>query len=120
MMRGLGSGMKKLLAQAAVFLSLFCFSPAFAAPAFYGTWSCAQIIDSIVDTKDWSREVYSADGVSAGPEGKPAPLKVRVIRKGVYDLGYADGARARVSMKEPWMFIRGTMEHSYLCLRAAQ
>lgn len=111
--------MKKLAMLAALFVSLFNASAAFAAPAFYGTWSCAQIIDNTVVTTDWSRETYSAAGVTSGPDGKPALLKVRLIRKGVYDLGYADGARARIVMKEPWMFIRGTMEHSYLCLRAA-
>lgn len=106
----------KNLAAAAVLLGLSAATPALAAPAFYGIWSCAMVVDNTVAT-DWTREVYGADGVSVGAEGKATPVKARAIRKGVYDLAYADGGRSRIVMKEPWMFVRGTMEHSYLCLR---
>lgn len=91
--------------------------PAAAAPAFYGIWSCAQMIDNKVITTDWMREAYNSEGVSVGAEGKAEALKVRMVRKGLYDLVYADGARARIAMQAPWMFIRGTMDHSYVCLR---
>ena len=112
--------MKNLALAMMIVLGFLGMSQAFAAPAFYGNWSCAQVIDNAVVTTDWTRETYSAVGVSVGPEGKATPLKVRMVRKGVFDLVYADGGRARIAMKEPWMFIRGTMDHSYLCLRAAQ
>jgi len=109
--------MKYLVFVLATVLGATGVSPAIAAPAFYGTWACAQMIDNRVNTTDWTQEVYGVDGVSVGTEGKAAPLKVRTIRKGLFDLVYANGARARIDMKEPWLFTRGTMEHSYICLR---
>jgi hypothetical protein len=111
--------MKIATLAATAALSLAAAGPALAAPAFYGSWSCAQLVDNAVAASDWVRETYGADGVRVGAEEKAAPLKVRAIRKGVFDLGYADGGRARIAMKEPWLFIRGTMEHSYVCLRSA-
>lgn len=112
--------MKNFAILAAVFLGLSCISPAVASPAFYGTWSCAQVMETAVVSTEWDTEVFGPAGVSLGRDGKPEPLKVRMIRKGVYDLVYADGGRSRISMQQPWMFMRGTMDHTYLCLRTAQ
>ncbi len=107
----------KIATLAAMAASTLCVAvPALAAPAFYGSWSCAQVVDNAVAVSGWAPESYGADGVRVGSE-KATPLKVRTIRKGVFDLGYADGGRARLAMKEPWMFVRSTMEHSYVCLR---
>jgi hypothetical protein len=110
--------MKRIAGAATAALGLCATGAAPAAPAFYGTWSCALVTDNTVAT-DWTREIYSAAGVSVGPDGKTEPLKVRMIRKGVFDLGYPNGARARIAMQTPWMFVRGTMEHSYACLKTA-
>jgi hypothetical protein len=96
----------------------FSCGPAFAAEKpFYGDWSCAMVADNAVNVQDWSRESYSDDGVALGPDGKTEKLKVKLIRKNVYELTYGGGAKARLVMKEPWMFTRGTLEHSYICLR---
>lgn len=106
--------------HAAPFLAGFIFAHSAAIAAdkpFYGSWSCAMVADNAVNMRDLLQETYSDDGVTLGAGGKAGKLKVRQVRKNVYDLTYADGGRARLVMKEPWMFMRGTPEHSYICLR---
>ncbi|WP_281801600.1 hypothetical protein [Methylocystis echinoides] len=106
--------------------SLFCVVMGFscggaiaAEKPFYGKWSCAMVADNAVNVQDWLQETYSDAGVTLGSDGKAEKLKIKLIRKNVYELTYGGGARGRLVMKEPWMFMRGTPEHSYICLRKA-
>ena len=86
-------------------------------PPFYGVWSCTMINDgNTVNVADWWQERFDEKGVLTEGAKNPAKLRIR-RRSGNYDLTYADGGKARIEMKEPWIFLRHTAEHRYLCLR---
>jgi|GEM_PF-5950834 hypothetical protein len=87
-------------------------------PPFYGVWSCAMINDgNTVDVSHWWQERFDASGVLAEGESHATKLTIRKIRPDSFSLAYADGGKAQIVMKEPWMFLRRTAEHGYLCLR---
>lgn len=87
-------------------------------PPFYGVWSCTAINDGdTIDVANWWQERFDASGVLVDGAQKPDKLGVRRLRPGVYMLAYASGGQAQIAMKEPWMFLRHTTEHRYLCLR---
>ncbi len=86
---------------------------------FYGTWACAMVADNAVNTDGLALETYSDAGVRLGAEGKPDALKVAALRKNVYQLTYPGGAKARIVMQQPWLFLRSTEDHAYVCLRKA-
>jgi hypothetical protein len=109
--------MKRQAGAFCLAMVLACGAASAADRPFYGDWSCAMVSDNTVNTRDWLQETYSNAGVTVGADGKAEKLKIKLIRKNLYELTYGDGARARLTMKEPWMFVRGTMEHSWLCLR---
>ncbi|MCP8940896.1 hypothetical protein NK718_20405 [Alsobacter sp. SYSU M60028] len=84
---------------------------------FAGAWSCAQLVDNEV-VGDWWPERYAedggplADGAGATPAGSARRLSARV-----YDVVFPDGGRSRIAMKAPFVFVRSTAEHAYLCVR---
>jgi len=89
-----------------------------AEPPFFGVWSCAMVNDGdTIDVADWWRERFDDKGVLTDGAQKPSKLSVRGLRPGVYEVTYADGGKAEIEMKEPWIFVRHTNEHRYLCLR---
>ena len=87
-------------------------------PPFYGVWSCTAINDgNTIDVSHWWRERIDASGVLAEGASNATKLTIRKIGPDKFSLAYADGGKAQIIMKEPWMFLRHTAEHSYLCLR---
>ena len=87
-------------------------------PPFYGVWSCTAINDgNTIDVSHWWRERFDASGVLTEGTSNATKLAIRKIGPGKFSLAYADGGKAQIIMKEPWMFLRHTAEHSYLCLR---
>ncbi len=87
-------------------------------PPFYGVWSCTMINDgNTVNAAEWWQERFDEKGVLT--EAAPQPVKIswRRLRPGLYKLSYADGGTSEIEMKEPWIFLRHTAEHRYLCLR---
>ena len=112
--------MKTISLLAGFFIMLAFISNAGAAsePPFYGVWSCTAINDGdTIDVANWWQERFDASGVLVDGAQKPDKLAVRRLRPGAYKLTYASGGEAQIAMKEPWMFLRHTAEHSYLCLR---
>ena len=87
-------------------------------PPFYGVWSCTTINDgNTIDVSHWWRERFDASGVRTEEGSNATKLTIRKIRTDKFSLAYADGGKAQIVMKEPWMFLRHTAEHGYLCLR---
>ena len=87
-------------------------------PPFYGVWSCTAINDgNTIDVSHWWRERFDASGVITEGTSNATKLAIRKIGPGKFSLAYADDGKAQIIMKEPWMFLRHTAEHSYLCLR---
>ena len=87
-------------------------------PPFYGVWSCTMINDgNTIDVSHWWQERFDATGVRNEGASNATKLTIRKSRAGKFSLNYADGGKAQIVMKEPWMFLRHTAEHGYLCLR---
>lgn len=87
-------------------------------PPFYGVWSCTMINDgNTIDVSHWWQERFDASGVRTEGASNATKLTIRKIRTDKFSLTYADGGKAQIVMKEPWMFLRHTAEHGYLCLR---
>jgi hypothetical protein len=87
-------------------------------PPFYGVWSCTMINDgNVIDVSHWWQERLDASGVRTEGASNATKLTIRKIRADKFSLTYADGGKAQIVMKEPWMFLRHTAEHGYLCLR---
>jgi hypothetical protein len=87
-------------------------------PKFFGIWSCTTVHDgNTIDIADWWQERFDDKGVLTEGAQKPTKLVVRNLRPDVYELTYADGGKAQIEMKEPWIFLRHTDEHRFLCLR---
>lgn len=89
-----------------------------ARPPFYGVWSCTMINDgNTVNAAEWWQERFDEKGVLVEAAPQPVKLSWRRLRSGIYKLSYADGGKAEIEVKEPWIFLRRTAEHRYLCLR---
>jgi hypothetical protein len=87
-------------------------------PPFYGIWSCTMMNEgNTVNIADWWQERFDERGVLTEGSREPEKLAVRRLRPANYELTYADGGKARIVMKESWIFLRQTDEHRYLCLR---
>lgn len=87
-------------------------------PPFYGVCSCTMINDgNTIDVSHWWQERSDASGVRTEGASNATKLTIRKIRTDIFSLTYADGGKAQIVMKEPWMFLRHTAEHGYLCLR---
>jgi hypothetical protein len=87
-------------------------------PPFHGVWSCTMINDgNTIDVAHWWHEHYDASGVRTKGASNATKLTIRKIQADKFLLTYADGGKAQILMKEPWMFLRHTAEHGYLCLR---
>lgn len=103
---------------ALMFLTTASVAQAATEPPFYGVWSCTTINDgNTIDVSHWWRERIDASGVLAEGASNATRLAIRKIGPDKFSLAYADGGKARIVMKEPWMFLRHTAEHRYLCLR---
>lgn len=99
-------------------LATTSFARAAAGPPFFGVWSCTMVNDgNTVNVADWWQERFDDTGVLTAGAQHPTKLSVRLLRPGFYELTYADGGKAKIEMKEPWIFLRHTQEHRYLCLR---
>lgn len=116
------NAMKTVSSAICFFVALTPEAMAFAAadPLFYGVWSCTMINDgNTINVAEWWQERFDGKGVLTGGAQTPIGLGIRRQRSGSYDLTYADGGKARIEMIKPWMFLRHTAEHRYLCLRTA-
>ncbi len=114
------NSMKSIRSLAGVIVGLSTTSITLAGvePPFFGTWSCTMVMDgNTINIADWWQERFDDNGVLTEGAQKPTKLAARSPRPGVYELTYADGGKAEIEMKEPWIFLRHTDEHRFLCLR---
>jgi|688.fasta_scaffold518282_2 hypothetical protein len=87
-------------------------------PPFYGVWSCTTVNEgNTIDVSHWWQERFDTSGIITEGTSSATKLAIRKIGPGKFSLAYADGGKAQIIMKEPWMFLRHTAEHGYLCLR---
>lgn len=86
---------------------------------FHGTWACRQVVDGVVADGDW-RETYGEQGLSVAGSGRPAErFAAAPAGPNAWRLTLADGATMALSLPAPWVLLRATLEHAYVCLRVA-
>ncbi|MFO1081612.1 MAG: hypothetical protein U1E23_13415 [Reyranellaceae bacterium] len=95
--------------------------PAAAEPAmpFHGVWQCRQVVDGLVADGAW-RETYGPEGLSVADSGRPAErFATASTGPNAWRLSLVNGAVLILSMPAPYVLLRATLDHAYVCLRIA-